>query len=161
MELAAARSVLREIIALAEQASGLTDEQLRFRLRALAECTRSESYVAHRSPADHWSSEAPTQLLAVSRSHRRHRAGHAAQWISICTCSPQRRLRLHAGGHGRAACGRLIAADGLTLAGPSAGMCLRPVLRPARSSIRTTSHAWCRFQVEHGLRASVVSDLVL
>jgi hypothetical protein len=59
VELAAARSVLREIITLADQATMLTDEQLRFRLRALAECTRSGSYIAHRSPADRWLSEAP------------------------------------------------------------------------------------------------------
>jgi hypothetical protein len=59
VELAAARSVLREIITLADQVPMLTDEQLRFRLRALAECTRSGSHVAHRSPADRWLSEAP------------------------------------------------------------------------------------------------------
>jgi hypothetical protein len=40
VELAAARSVLREVITLADQAPMLTDEQLRFRLRALAECGR-------------------------------------------------------------------------------------------------------------------------
>jgi hypothetical protein len=57
--LAAARSILREVIALADQASGLADEQLRFRLLALAECTRSRSNAAHRSRADRWLSEAP------------------------------------------------------------------------------------------------------
>ena len=36
VQLAAARSLLWEIIALAEQVPVLTDEQLRFRLRALA-----------------------------------------------------------------------------------------------------------------------------
>ncbi|MGH3815074.1 MAG: hypothetical protein ACRDUV_21955 [Pseudonocardiaceae bacterium] len=36
VELAAARSVLREIITLVDQAPVLTDEQLRFRLLALA-----------------------------------------------------------------------------------------------------------------------------
>lgn len=41
VELAAARSVLREIITLADDAPGLTGEQLRFRLAALAKpCTR-------------------------------------------------------------------------------------------------------------------------
>jgi hypothetical protein len=58
VELTAARSVLRKIITLADQAPVLTDEQLRFRLLALAECTRSGSHVAH-SPADRGSSEAP------------------------------------------------------------------------------------------------------
>jgi hypothetical protein len=38
VELAAARSILRELIRLADQVPGLTDEQLRFRLLALAEC---------------------------------------------------------------------------------------------------------------------------
>ena len=37
VELTAARSVLRKIVTLADQAPGLTDEQLRFRLLALAE----------------------------------------------------------------------------------------------------------------------------
>lgn len=41
VEIAAIRSALREIIALADQAPALTDDQLRFRLCALAECTRS------------------------------------------------------------------------------------------------------------------------
>jgi hypothetical protein len=40
VDLAAARSMVREIITLADQAPMLTDEQLRFRLRALAECGR-------------------------------------------------------------------------------------------------------------------------
>jgi hypothetical protein len=68
VELTAARSVLREVIALADQAPGRTDEQLRLRLRALAECTLPRSNAARRSPADRWLSEAPTSLLAVSRS---------------------------------------------------------------------------------------------
>jgi hypothetical protein len=59
VELAAAQSVLREIITLATQAPMLTDDQLRFRLHALAECTRSGSYVAPQSPADRWLSETP------------------------------------------------------------------------------------------------------
>jgi hypothetical protein len=59
VEPAAARSALREIITLADQAPMLTDEQLRFRLRTLAECTRFSSNAAHRSPADRWLSEAP------------------------------------------------------------------------------------------------------
>ena len=59
VELAAARSVLREIIALADQVAGLTDEQLRVRLLALAKCARFSSNAAHRSPADRWLREAP------------------------------------------------------------------------------------------------------
>ena len=43
VELAAARSVFRELIRLADQAPGLTEEQLRFRLLALAECTTLRS----------------------------------------------------------------------------------------------------------------------
>jgi hypothetical protein len=59
VELAAARSVFRELIRLADQAPGLTEEQLRFRLLALAECTTLRSFVAPRSPAGRWLSETP------------------------------------------------------------------------------------------------------
>jgi hypothetical protein len=50
VELTAAHSVLREIIPLADQAPGLTDEQLRFRLLALAACAAPRSTAASRSP---------------------------------------------------------------------------------------------------------------
>ena len=50
VELAAARSVLREIITLAEQVPGLTDEQLRFHLRALAVRAAPRATAATRSP---------------------------------------------------------------------------------------------------------------
>jgi hypothetical protein len=50
--------VLRQVIALADQAPVLTDEQLRFRLLALAEHAVPRSNALHRSPADRWSSEA-------------------------------------------------------------------------------------------------------
>jgi hypothetical protein len=53
MDLAAARSVLREIIILADQVSALTNEQLRFRLLTLA------AGAAPRSPA------APRSLVLV------------------------------------------------------------------------------------------------
>ena len=59
VELAAARSVFRELIRLADQAPGLTEEQLRLRLFALAECATLRSCVAPRSPADRWLSEPP------------------------------------------------------------------------------------------------------
>ncbi|MGH3823347.1 MAG: hypothetical protein ACRDRA_11045 [Pseudonocardiaceae bacterium] len=54
VELAAMRSVLRELIRLAGQAPVLTEEQLRFRLLALAQCAAPP-----RSPAGRWSSKAP------------------------------------------------------------------------------------------------------
>lgn len=58
VDLAAARSVLREIITLGDQATGLTDEQLRFRLLTLAGHTASKS-PASRSPIGRWSSDTP------------------------------------------------------------------------------------------------------
>lgn len=51
VELAAARSVFQELLSLADQAPGLTEEQLRFRLLALAECATPRSPAAPRSPA--------------------------------------------------------------------------------------------------------------
>jgi len=57
VELAAARSVLRELIRLADQAPGLTEEQVRFRLLALAECAPLRSFAGPRSPAGRWLSE--------------------------------------------------------------------------------------------------------
>jgi hypothetical protein len=59
VELAAARSVSRELIRLADQASGLTEEQLRFRLLALAEYATLRSFAVPRSPAGRWLSETP------------------------------------------------------------------------------------------------------
>jgi len=59
VELAAARSVLREIITLADQASVLTEEQLRFRPLSLAACAAPRSTAAPRSPIGHRSSDAP------------------------------------------------------------------------------------------------------
>jgi hypothetical protein len=59
VELAAARSVLRELVRLVDQAPGLTEERLRFRLLALAECARPRSPAVSRSPAGRWLSEAP------------------------------------------------------------------------------------------------------
>ncbi|MGH3825276.1 MAG: hypothetical protein ACRDRA_20920 [Pseudonocardiaceae bacterium] len=71
VELAAARPVLREIITLADQASTLTDDQLQFRLRALAVCALLRSDAAHRSPAGHRLSPAPSPgLLVASRYHK-------------------------------------------------------------------------------------------
>ncbi len=58
VELAAARSVLREIITLADQAPVLTDEHLRFRLVALAERAAPRSH-APKSPIGRWLSDAP------------------------------------------------------------------------------------------------------
>jgi hypothetical protein len=64
VEFAAAQSVLREVIALADQAPGFTDEQLRlrFRLLALATRARSGSPAAHRSVAGRWSRNAPESV---------------------------------------------------------------------------------------------------
>jgi hypothetical protein len=59
VELAATRSVLRELIRLADQAPELTEEQLRFRLLALAECAIAPSLAVPRSPAGRWLSETP------------------------------------------------------------------------------------------------------
>ncbi|MDQ3764867.1 MAG: hypothetical protein M3460_26130 [Actinomycetota bacterium] len=59
VDLAAARSVFRELIRLADQAPGLTEEQLRFRLLALAECATPRSPAVLRSPAGRWLSQAP------------------------------------------------------------------------------------------------------
>jgi hypothetical protein len=58
-ELTAARSVLRELIMLADEAPGLTEEQLRCRLLALAGCAAPRSPAVSRSPAGRWLSEAP------------------------------------------------------------------------------------------------------
>ena len=59
VDLAAARSVLRELIRLADQAPGLTEEQVRFGLLALAECATPRSCAASQSPAGRWLSQAP------------------------------------------------------------------------------------------------------
>lgn len=59
IELAAARSVLGELGRLADQATVLTDEQLRFRLLTLAQYAQSRPHAPPRSPADRWPSEAP------------------------------------------------------------------------------------------------------
>jgi hypothetical protein len=59
VELAAARAVVREIIALADQAPGLTDEQLRLRLRALAVRAAPRSATVPKPPIGRWLSEAP------------------------------------------------------------------------------------------------------
>lgn len=59
VELATARSVLRELIKLADQAPGLTEEQLRFRLLALASALHPDPPLSPRSPAGCWSSETP------------------------------------------------------------------------------------------------------
>ncbi|MGH3697347.1 MAG: hypothetical protein ACRDRX_25745 [Pseudonocardiaceae bacterium] len=65
-----ARPVLRELLRLADQAPALTDQQLRFRLVALAECAVPHPGVPSSSPAGRWSSAAPTPLSAVSRPHQ-------------------------------------------------------------------------------------------
>jgi hypothetical protein len=63
VNLTAARSVLREITVLAEEAPALTDEQLWFRLRALAGCAAPRSAAA-RSPIGRRSSlDAPDSAL--------------------------------------------------------------------------------------------------
>jgi hypothetical protein len=59
VELAAARSMLRQVIALADEAPALPDDQLRLRLRALAVRGTPRSHALPRSPAGRWSSEAP------------------------------------------------------------------------------------------------------
>ncbi|MDQ3764252.1 MAG: hypothetical protein M3460_22530 [Actinomycetota bacterium] len=59
VDLAAARSTLRELIALADQAPELTEQQLRFRLLTLVECATPRSSAASQSPADRWSSQVP------------------------------------------------------------------------------------------------------
>lgn len=59
VDLAAPRSVLRELIRLADQVPGLTEEQLRFRLLALAEYATTRFPVSSRSPAGRWSSKTP------------------------------------------------------------------------------------------------------
>jgi hypothetical protein len=59
VDLAAARSVLRELIRLADLVPELTEEQLRFRLLALAECATPRSPAVPRSPAGRWLSETP------------------------------------------------------------------------------------------------------
>ena len=59
VNLAVARSMLRELIRLADESPGLTDEQLRFRLLALAACATTRSHVPSRSPAGRWLSETP------------------------------------------------------------------------------------------------------
>ncbi|MGH3692859.1 MAG: hypothetical protein ACRDRX_02445 [Pseudonocardiaceae bacterium] len=59
VELAAARSVLRELLRLADQAPVLTEEQLRFRLLALAECGAPRAGAPPRSSAGRWPSETP------------------------------------------------------------------------------------------------------
>ncbi|MGH3815685.1 MAG: hypothetical protein ACRDUV_25080 [Pseudonocardiaceae bacterium] len=66
VELAVARSVLREIITLADQVLGLTDDQLHARLTALAACAASRSHAPSRSPAGRWSSNAPLNLLPAA-----------------------------------------------------------------------------------------------
>jgi hypothetical protein len=53
------RSVLREVIVLADPVPGLTKEQLRFRLLALAECATPRSLTVPKSPAGRWSSQVP------------------------------------------------------------------------------------------------------
>ena len=68
VELAMARPVLREVITLANQAPGLADDQLRFRLLALAACATPRSTAASRSPADRWSRRPPTLFPTASRS---------------------------------------------------------------------------------------------
>src|SRR5262249_5456369 len=69
VELAAACSVLREVIALADQAPVLTDEQLRFRLLVLAACAAPRLPAAPRSPIGRWSSlDAPESSAPGGRS---------------------------------------------------------------------------------------------
>jgi hypothetical protein len=64
------RLMLQELIRLAAQAPRLTDEQLRFRLLALAACATPHLPVLSRSPeAGRWLSETPTRLPAASRHH--------------------------------------------------------------------------------------------
>lgn len=70
VDLAAARSVLREIITLGDQAPGLTDEQLRFRLLTLAAHTAPKS-PAHRSSIGRWSAIPPNRLPAADRPRPR------------------------------------------------------------------------------------------
>ncbi|MGH3823263.1 MAG: hypothetical protein ACRDRA_10595 [Pseudonocardiaceae bacterium] len=50
VELVGVRSVLRELIRLADQAAVLTDEQLQYRLLALAECAAPRSTPPHPIP---------------------------------------------------------------------------------------------------------------
>jgi hypothetical protein len=67
VKLTAARSPLRKIITLADQASVLTDEQLRFRLLALDACAASRSHAAPRSPIGHRLRDAPNRLSVAGR----------------------------------------------------------------------------------------------
>jgi hypothetical protein len=63
VELAMARSVLGELIRLADQAPVLTEEQLRFRLLTLAACAALHSPAPSRSPAGHRSRALPRPFL--------------------------------------------------------------------------------------------------
>ena len=133
VELAAARSVLRELITLADQAPMLTDEQLRSQLLTLAVRAEPRSHAAHpdlRLAAGR--ARPPTRLPTASRSQihpqLRCHAGQAAQWIRICTCSPRRRPRPRVP---VVTGGRLIAAEGLTVSAPHSKT-ERPMQNPLR-----------------------------
>jgi hypothetical protein len=90
VDLAAARSVLREIIALGDQAPGLTDEQSRFRLLTLAAYTAPKS-PAPRSPIGRWSSDAPEsapsgrsappEVVQLTNLQRAEPAPHNPAWL--------------------------------------------------------------------------------
>jgi len=53
------RELLREVVALADESPGLTDDQLRDRLIALAVCAAPRSHAPSRSPIGRWLSDAP------------------------------------------------------------------------------------------------------
>jgi hypothetical protein len=90
VDLAAARSVLREIITLGDQAPGLTDEQLLFRLFTLAAHTAPKS-PAPRSPIGRWSSDtpelapsgrsAPPEIVQLTNLRRAEPAPHNPVWL--------------------------------------------------------------------------------
>jgi hypothetical protein len=67
---AAAWSVLREVIRLADQAPALTEQQLRFRLLTPAECAAPCFHSAHRSRLAAGRAIPPNQLPAASRHHK-------------------------------------------------------------------------------------------
>ncbi len=73
VDLAAARSLLWELLRLADQVPGLTEEQLRFRLLALAERATLRSLPVPRSPAGRWSSKAPDSAPGGQPGTTRHR----------------------------------------------------------------------------------------
>jgi hypothetical protein len=67
------RLMLQELIRLAAQAPGLIDEQLRFRLLALAACATPHFPVPSRSPAGRWLSETPDSAPGGQPAPQHHR----------------------------------------------------------------------------------------